>query len=127
MATINTQVGPYGMVPLWLFDRKLSAGAICLYTFLSARYGGLEAIYPSQPTLARALGVSVPTVQRWERDLRAAGALQVERRGLGRTSRYTLVQVPPAEEVQSAAPTVDRLDQLLAATPDSVLVVGGGR
>lgn len=89
----------YSIVPEWVLDHEqggLSANAVRLYAVL-ARYGNSEgaSAFPSRSTLAKRMGVSkLETVDRAARELKEAGAVEVESRP-GQSSLYVLAVARP--------------------------------
>jgi hypothetical protein len=79
---VTSDVGPYGIVPLWLLEKHPSSKAIHLYTVLATKYANaLGTSYPSRKTLAKDLGsVNEKTVDRATKELINLGALAVTKR-----------------------------------------------
>jgi hypothetical protein len=79
---VTSDVGPYGIVPLWLLELHPSSKSIHLYTVLATKYANaLGTSYPSRKTLAKDLGsVNEKTVDRATRELINLGALAVTKR-----------------------------------------------
>ena len=72
-------------------DPDLSPGAKLCYGRL-LRYGGKKNhCWPAQETLARELGVSVPTVKRYLAELKTQRYIVARRRGLGESNLYYFV------------------------------------
>jgi hypothetical protein len=79
---VTSDVGPYGIVPLWLLELHPSSKSIHLYTILATKYANaLGTSYPSRKTLAKDLGsVDEKTVDRATKELVKMGALAVTKR-----------------------------------------------
>lgn len=78
---VNSDTGPFVIVPEWVLLSRVSHGAVRLYASL-ARYADsvTGTAWPSRRTLATRLRVSDDTIDRWVKELVDVGALFVERR-----------------------------------------------
>lgn len=76
-----------------LMDASISAGAVRLWGVLD-RIAARDRIWPGREYLAGRLDLSVATVDRYVKELRDSGWLQVRRRGLGLTNLYRLFDQP---------------------------------
>jgi hypothetical protein len=112
--TIRSQMGPFGLVPLWVLEcvmtvvRKTSQGvdaaarAVLVYVVLAAKYANREhRAWPKRELLAEVSGMSLASLARALRILRNAGAIQTGLRHRADGSvmglDYLLVQVEPAK------------------------------
>lgn len=126
---IRSQVGPFGIVPLWFLKRVVAdSGAVHLYAWLDARYGRRDGpAWPTRERLAADLGVSVKWVERKIEVLRKAEALLTERRrrddGAVLGLEYTLVQVNPAEQKPQGDTDVALHGQQQGDTDDAIASV----
>lgn len=84
--------GFFAQTPSWIYQRcyekEISHGAVSLYGHLGWRYGGYKMIFPKQETLAREMGTSVATIQRWTAELRKVGAISSGRMNKARGGNY---------------------------------------
>lgn len=78
---IDSDTGPFVIVPEWVLLSRVSHGAVRLYASL-ARYADsvTGTAWPSRRTLATRLRVSDDTIDRWVKELVDVGAVLVERR-----------------------------------------------
>jgi len=75
---LKSDTGPLAQVPLWVLESPIHHGAIRLFGMLSARWTDREgAATPSRAELAQSLNCSLPTVDRWIKQLVDIGALDV--------------------------------------------------
>jgi hypothetical protein len=89
----------FGKVPLWLIVSDCKDGGVRLYAYFKARFGGMKkGIFPSQETIAEALGISIRSVQSRISELQRVGALRVTRRGFNGTNFHSLAWDKPFEE-----------------------------
>jgi hypothetical protein len=100
-AGLTSQIGPFAIVPLWLFERCRNARALQVYGFISARYANSANLaWPRLPVLAKGLGVTSRTIQDSIDILVAVGALKAERRKRSDGSlagfQFEVIQVAPA-------------------------------
>lgn len=81
-SAMKSDIGRYGIIPEWLLDSGVSATAIRLFAVLTVKYADREGVaYPGRKRLATDMGdISVDTIDRAVRELRDAGALEVEHR-----------------------------------------------
>ena len=97
---IDSDTGPFAIVPAWLLDAGLNAQAIQLYGVL-ALYADRATgeCFPSRKTLAERCGVAIRTVDRSTAKLVAVRAIRVEHqrssRGQPEPNRYTVLRVNP--------------------------------
>ena len=79
MAQLKSDTGPLAQVPLWLLQSSVQHGAIRLYGYLSAKFCDRAGIAsPSRSELATVLDCSMPTVDRWVKQLLGINALAVQ-------------------------------------------------
>lgn len=77
---VDSDTGPFAMVPEWLLYSGISGNAVKLFCILH-RYDGLPGgAHPSRATLAKRMQVSVDTVDRTLKELIDAGAVATEGR-----------------------------------------------
>lgn len=121
--SLGTDVGRFALVPMWVAEALAeNPTALRLFIVLAGNYADRDTgeCFPKRDTLAADLGVSEPTVSKAARDLMAAEALTVERRGRasgagGRTSNlyrlhfahptYRKSSTPLSESPLSPSPT----------------------
>lgn len=109
MAKLQSDLGRYGITPEWLLDTDISDRAIRLFSTLAAKYcdRDTQAAFPSRTTLAANLGCSTDSIDRAIKDLERVGALEVERRWVGKeqiTSVYVIAYVQPPSRKAAATP-----------------------
>ena len=76
---LKSDTGPLAHVPLWILESSIQHGAIRLYAYLSARWCDRDGLAnPSRSELATVLKCSMPTVDRWVKELLGIGALAVQ-------------------------------------------------
>ena len=82
-----------------LTDKALSVGGKLAYAMLLKYAWSDDACFPGQQKLANDMGSGERSIRRYLDELEAAGFLQVEQRGLGRTNLYRLFLTvkPPAK------------------------------
>ena len=81
----------FTQVPNFLLTNKdLSVGAKLYYAMLLKYAREKDYCYPGQQTLANDIGSSERSVRTYQKELEDAGLLEVEQRGLGKTSVYKL-------------------------------------
>jgi DNA-binding MarR family transcriptional regulator len=103
----------FAMVPEWLIDADVSAGAVRMFALLH-RYAGRSraTAWPAIRTLAERLRVSVPTARRHVQELESVGAVTVSRRrrldGSQTSNTYTLHGLPPITSDRGAPVMGDR-------------------
>lgn len=94
--------GPFAIIPEWLVVSSLSHGAVRLYALLGLYADWKDGTaWPSRSTLAKHLGVSTDSVDRWIKELEVASALLVTRRptvaddgqAQNLTNLYTVIRV----------------------------------
>jgi hypothetical protein len=73
-----------------LRNPDLSIGAKTTYALFLSYAWYNNCCFPGQATLAEAIGMSVPSVSAFIKELEAAGLIEIERRGLGKTNLYTI-------------------------------------
>lgn len=89
----------FGKVPLWLITSDCSDGAVRLFAYFKARFGGFKlGIFPSQDTIAKDLGIKVRSVQNRLRELERVKALKSTKRGFNATNFYELAWREPFSE-----------------------------
>lgn len=78
---LEAEPAPYERIPHWvLFHPRMTANAVRLYLVLGSYAMGSGQAFPSRRTLAKRMGVSVPTVDAAKDVLIACGALEVQPR-----------------------------------------------
>lgn len=79
---VRTDIGQYGIIPLWLLNTGVSSRAIHLYSILVCKYADKTGqSYPTRKTLATDLGgVHEISVDRAVKELEGVGALKVTRK-----------------------------------------------
>lgn len=86
----------FGKVPLWLITSDCSDGAVRLFAYFKARFGGFKlGIFPAQQTIATDLGIKIRSVQNRLRELERVGALKSTKRGQNKTNLYELAWDKP--------------------------------
>jgi len=97
---IDSDTGPFAIIPEWVIDLPISDRGVRLYALL-ARYADNDGFsWPSRKTLAQRLGKSVDVLDRAVKELQEYGALYVTPRydeaGDRTSNGYTLVRARPA-------------------------------
>ena len=108
----RSQIGPYGMMPVWLLESAIGSIAIRLYGFLAGKYAdrSTDTCHPSRRALAKDLRVSERTVDRALIELQTLGAIIIEARydhfGDRTTNLYTILFNKPEAliDAQQQAP-----------------------
>jgi hypothetical protein len=81
----------YGRVPSWVIDH-VSPYGIAVFALLSARYTNRDGLaFPSRATIAKDLGISVPTVDKAIQELVTARAVHRERRAVPNSRNIQIV------------------------------------
>ena len=81
----------FTQVPNFILTNKdLSVGAKLYYAMLLKYAREKDYCYPGQQTLAEDIGSSERSVRTYQKELEDIGFLEVEQRGLGKTSIYKL-------------------------------------
>ena len=78
-----------------LRDKELSFGARLTYTLLLSYAWQEGSCFPGQERIAQNLGISRQSVSRFLQQLREAGYIDWERRGLGKTNIYRILDFEP--------------------------------
>ena len=109
MAKIQSDIGRYGITPEWLLDSDISDRAIRLFAVLAAKYinRDTDKAFPARSLLASDLRCSTDSIDRAIKELETIGAVEVERRTLGKeriTSLYKVcyVQVPSRQDAATS-------------------------
>jgi Helix-turn-helix domain len=68
----------------------ISIGAKTVYSLFISYAWHNNRCFPGQETLAKAIGMSVGSVNAFIKELEAIGLIEIERRGQGRTNFYTI-------------------------------------
>ena len=107
---IQSDTGPFAIIPEWVLDHAdLPHGAVRLYGVLGRYADDQGRCWPSRLTLARRLGCSTGTVDRWAIALVDAEALHVERRkqdaGHNLTNLWTIFRTDPQHRGGGGAST----------------------
>jgi hypothetical protein len=124
---LRAQIGPFGIVPLWVIQRCPDARAIHLYAVLSAKYANRQRrAWPRTEQLAQVMGSSLRNVERAIRALRDAGALRTGRRrrrdGAVVGLDFELIQIEPTAQTATGGGKSDD-----AAAGDAQPAAGGGK
>lgn len=78
---MQSDIGAFAIVPLWLIRRGISSTAVHLFATLAAAYCDRAGkAWPSRQTIAEEMGCSTDTVDRAVKELVSVGALIKERR-----------------------------------------------
>lgn len=129
--TVNSEVGPWGLVPVWVLTYKLSGAELATYialrSFSGARLGAADEqdIFPRVGVVAERACVSQRTAERAITKLRELGLLISTRRhdgnGYVKGCHYFLVDLDPRPLMKSLTDeTVGALtDELDGASPTS--------
>jgi hypothetical protein len=86
-------VARYGFTQLPNFilrNPDISIGAKTVYSLFISYAWHNNFCFPGQETLAKAIGMSVGSVNAFIKELEAVGLIEIERRGQGRTNLYTI-------------------------------------
>ena len=73
-----------------LRNPDISIGAKTVYSLFISYAWHNNFCFPGQETLAKAIGMSVGSVNAFIKELEAVGLIEIERRGQGRTNLYTI-------------------------------------
>lgn len=83
--------GGFTQVPNFLLkDPTISANGKVVYSMLLSYAWTNNMVFPGQERMAQDIGTSQPTIARAIKELEAAGLLEVQRRGQGKTNLYIL-------------------------------------
>jgi hypothetical protein len=82
----------------------LTGDAKVVYSILVSYYRRFDRVFPGQVRLAKDAGCSVRSIRRHLVRLQEARLLHVERRFLGQTNIYTLLEWPDITEAKMASP-----------------------
>ena len=86
-------VARYGFTQLPNFilrNPEISIGAKTVYSLFISYAWHNNFCFPGQETLAKAIGMSVGSVNAFIKELEAVGLVEIERRGQGKTNFYTI-------------------------------------
>lgn len=97
----------YTAIPNVVFELGLSPLAIAIYGGLANYAWQSEECWPGQDGLAEKLTISEPTLRKGLKELEAHNLVISERRGLGRTNLYTLLDLPEPERNTLTSVTED--------------------
>ena len=78
-----------------LRDKRLSFGARLTYTMLLSYAWQEGSCFPGQERIAQHLGISRQSVSKFLQELRSNGLIDWERRGLGKTNVYYILDIEP--------------------------------
>ena len=78
-----------------LRDKRLSFGARLTYTMLLSYAWQEGSCFPGQERIAHDLGISRQSVSKFLQELRRNGLIDWERRGLGKTNVYYILDIEP--------------------------------
>jgi hypothetical protein len=117
---IDSDTGPFSVVPEWVIDSQASNGAFRLYAVLGRYANSDNDAWPSRATLARRLDASKDSIDRWIKELVGVGALRVTRRWSAerqsnQSNMYRVVHVRPTQAASTQPPS-----RMGAATPSRV-------
>lgn len=73
-----------------LRDPAISVGAKTVYALFLSYAWHNDLCFPGQDTLAKAIGMSVGSVNAFIKELQVCGLIEVTRRGQGKTNLYTI-------------------------------------
>jgi len=73
-----------------LKNPDISIGAKTTYALFLSYAWHNDMCFPGQDTLAKALGMSIGSVNGFIKELRACGLIEITRRGQGKTNLYTI-------------------------------------
>ena len=73
-----------------LRNPELSANAKTVYSLLLSYAWHNNLCFPGQDTLAKALGMSIGSVNAFIKELERCGLIEITRRGQGKTNLYTI-------------------------------------
>lgn len=124
---MTSDVGRFGIVPLWLIESSVSDRAVRLFGVFAAKFADNDGMaYPSRATLAGAMGLDdQKSIDRAVKELRDVGALKISarvgERG-GRTSN--LYQLCYAKPTTLQGPSL--LDPRYPSDGEGALSVPGG-
>jgi biotin operon repressor len=96
--------GGFTQVPNFILrDGTLSLGAKVAYSMFLHFAWNNESCFPGQDRLAQHMGMSVPRVNEYIRELKEAGLVEITRRGQGRTNLYRVNFAVKNKRVQKVA------------------------
>lgn len=117
VSEVDSDIGQFGMTPLWLFESGASIEAITLFTLLSAKWADREhqSCYPSRKTISALLGRKETSISRYVKDLKRVGALKVIHRwdssGKPTSNLYRLLYGrPPVDTIATWGVSAERTD-----------------
>lgn len=84
-----------------LRNPDISIGAKTVYSLFISYAWHNDFCFPGQETLAKAIGMSVGSVNAFIKELQTIGLIEVERRGQGRTNFYTINYTVKAKRPKS--------------------------
>ena len=129
---ITSDTGLFVLIPEWVIDLEMSAGAFRLYAILG-RYADWAdgTAWPSRKTLANRLKASVDSTDRWLRELVEVGALEISRRidktpnatNRNLTNLYKIIRVAPLAPSRKDAPTPSRTVAPTPSRKDAALTI----
>jgi hypothetical protein len=73
-----------------LKNPDISIGAKTVYALFLSYAWNNNLCFPGQDTLAKAIGMSIGSVNAFIKELEAAGLIEITRRGQGKTNLYTI-------------------------------------
>jgi len=116
---VNSQIGPFSLVPEWVIQRDLSPTALKLYVVLArfADWSTGEA-FPARETLAERMGCSPKTVDRAVKELEEAECIRSWQISRYASKRYQVFQVDPRSQFEPFEQT--------DLTPDGTDMTGEG-
>ena len=86
-------IARYGFTQLPNFilrNPDISIGAKTTYALFLSYAWHNNLCFPGQDTLAKAMGMSIGSINAFVKDLESVGLIEIERRGQGKTNVYTI-------------------------------------
>jgi hypothetical protein len=116
---VNSQIGPFSLVPEWVIERDLSPTGLKLYVVL-ARFADWQTgeAFPARETLADRMSCSPKTVDRAVKELVDAECIRSWQISRYASKRYQVFQVDPRSQFEP----FDETD----LTPDGTDLTGDG-
>lgn len=101
MSDFNSDIGQFGIVPVWLIEKQVGGNAVLVFAAIAGKWADRQSGYawPSVRTIAETVGMSENTVRVSLAVLERVGALTIERRrgddGRDLPHRYQLTYARP--------------------------------
>lgn len=104
---IRRQMPPFAIVPVWVIDADISAGAVRTYAALADMANPNKPAWPTHRYLAGRLHCSVASVKRYLQELEKVGAVKIQQRrnDYGQQSNlYWIIHIKPTvgENIEEA-------------------------